>query len=406
MTESRRLLKDFSALRPQIIMDGYKNIWIIKRKQPSSHQPFMSNKIEDILKKCTGINGDDCIIQKYIETPLLYKNAKFNVQAWIVISTLDDCLTVWVYRTCCLQFYMHKFSLDAKPSEYVHYTDFQSNKFLNNLRVQTCNLKQLKERLHTMGVKRNGNSSIYSKIKSAVVTSVLAAEDNLNLRPNCFELFQVTFVLGSDLHPWLIDIKSDPCLVYPFYHAMSTITNGVTKNLAKILMDKNRALKTTIGMFDLINKRPIPSKYVVRAFVEKIVSEKRVKTKTKSLQQIYDSQQFHHWISDLVPTYIENVQVNEIDNSYYLTRKSDIHINAALTDYVELPVCVSVENNLCLIYLKDFISRLRSGSKIKVHEMDNFLHFLNEWKKRVRSAQEFYKELRVKKQSTMNKTTT
>lgn len=392
MTTSRQILEALSASRPQTVMDGCKNVWIIKCNQPFGHQPFMSNKIEDISKMCTRLNGDDNIIQKYIETPLLYKNVKFNVQTWIVLSTLNDYLTVWVFKKCCLQFYTHKFTLNVKKSKCVHFKHFESNELAINLPMQTCNLKRLKEKLRAMGVGRNNDSKVYSKIKNTIISSVSTIVNHLNLRPNCLELFQVTFVLGNDLHPWLIDIKSDPCLTHPFYHTMSSIMDGVAKNLAKILTDKDRVSKTKIGMFELIHKRSIPDKYVARAFAEKTISKKCDKVQFKNVQKINNDQRTHHWNNDLVNTYIENVQVKETDNKSYRTRKLKSNSNLPLTENVKFMKDI-VDNNLCLIQLKQSMSRLISGSKINTHEAKYCLDLLDKWKARVTSAQKLYKSV-------------
>lgn len=354
----------------------------------------MTNKLEDILKKCIKINSEDYIIQKYIETPLLHKSVKFNVQTWIVISTLDDCLTVWIYETCCMQFYPHKFSLDVNKSKNVHFNDFESNKPAINSPVLSCDLKRLREKLNAMGIEKDHDSAVYLKIKNSIVSSVLATRNDLNLRPNCFELFQVTFVLGSDLNPWLIDIKSDPCLTYPFYHTMSSITNGVVKNLAKILTARDRVSMTKIGMFDLLYQGSIPGEYVAHEFVEKTVTKKCHNTEIKNLQKIYNSQRVHHWKNDLVKTYIENVQVNEIDN-YYLTQNFDFNSNLSLRDNVVIMEDKISEDNLCLEDLKESMRCLISGSKIDVYEAKYCLHLLEKTKMRVTSAQNFYKAFKV-----------
>lgn len=397
---NKQLLEKLSVLRPQMAMDGCKNVWIIKSKRSLDYQPFMLNKLDDILKRCAKIDGDNYIIQKYIETPLLYKKVKFNVQMWIMISTLDNCLSVWMYRMCCMHFYSHKFSINIEKPRNVHFM----NKFSVNspVLVQTCSLKQLKSKLRSMGINKNHESVLYSKIKTTIVSTVQASISYLNLRPNCFEIFQATFVLGNDVQPWLIDIKSDSCLTFTYHHAMSSIFTDIAKSMGKMLTSKNRASKTKVGMFDLIYKSPIPVKYIPRAFIDKKPSSKKGdRSKTNINKTAYKnihgdhSNILHHWDSDLISTYIEDIHVNEIDETDdYSVRAFDFDSTAELTDNVDI-ISSTVKNSLCLVDLKVSLARLKTGSKINIHEAKHCLQLLDKWKKRVQSAQKFYKTVLI-----------
>lgn len=406
MSLSRNLLEKLYNLRPQTRMDGYKNVWIIKSKQSSNDRPVLLNKIEDILSTLTQLKGNNYIVQKYIETPLLHKTNKFDLQTWIVISTLDNHLTVWVYQTCCMQFRPNKYSLNTdKPASCV--PSKNPNKFVAHLSVQTCSLKQLKGKLKLKGVKKIYNSStIYAKIKAAVGSSVLAAADVLNLRPNCFELFQATFVVASDLQPWLIDIKSDPCPAHAFNWTMTSVASSMERNLAKIIVTKDRLSRNKIGMFEMVHKSAIPGdKFRPRSFVERPVTKKKFeKTKLKDHKTrscILD--EVDRWDDSQVSTYIERVQVKEIDdvspNQIALLRNEDVEP----TDVAELSEPdkptrknTSHKNTLDLNDLRESMARLKSGTEVNVFEAVHCLHLLDRWKKRVKSAQTFYKTIIAK----------
>jgi len=249
-----------------------------------------------------------------------------------------------------------------------------------------------------MDVKKNCEFNINLKIKKAIVMSVLAAADVLNLRPNCFELFRATFVIGNDLNPWLIDIKSDPWTfpAHTFNHAIS-ITNGIARNLAKMLVSKDHVYKTKIGMFDLIHKSPIPgNKYQPRAFIEKKNSKKKCdKTKIKTYNTLLYGNQSTAWDDSLVSTYIEQIQVNDIDNHYPI-QAFNSYRTAELADSTEVMSSTHIENKLCLVDLKESMARLKAGSKINVYEAKHCLQLLDKWKTRVMSVQRFYKNVIAK----------
>lgn len=420
LATSRRLLETFYNIRPQTRMDGFRNIWLIKSKKPTNHQPTMANKLENIIKKCSQLShADDFFVQKYIETPLLSNNLKFNVQTWIVISTLDNVLTIWLYEMCCLHFCLHKFSLNFSDKfKNVHFVGSKQNTQSRVLQppMHTCSLKHLKGKLRTM-IDNNyyRNLAVHSKIVKSIVSAVqLAAVDVLNLRPNCFELFQAVFVLGDDLKPWMIDIKSDPYLGHTYNHVMSPIISGMAGSLSKFLITKDRQSKTKIGTFKLIHKtNPIPGiAYKPRSFVEKLVPRKcSEKVKLKNLKHTHLTQHYedqknchHRNNDDTISTYIENIPVNELDDwhlSEWPCAKFSADNNDNWTDNTaaaEMDRCdrLLAANKLCLVDLKESMARLKTGSKIDVREANRCLNLLDKWKTRVTSAQQFYKTVIAK----------
>lgn len=374
VTHIKLIMAKLDALRPQTAIDGIRNVWIVKSKQSS----FLLNKLDDILEKCNEIKGAaaNLTVQKYIETPLPVNNMKFDLQTWIVISTIDNCLTVWLYQMCCIRLSANKFTLDAGRSKSVQ--QYKNS----NINTRTCNLKKLKLTLRSMGVRKIiCSAAFYGAVKNCVASSVSAAACRvLNLRPNCLELFQSTFVVDRDLRPWLIGIKSDPCMTHPYNHTMSSLMSGLTTNLAKIITTKARDCKTNIGLFDLVHVSPITGNiYKPRTFNDtsaykhcsKIRSHKKLPTENLNqlLYQHYDN-------GNNISTYIENIKVED----------------------VETPETIK----LSLADLRHSMNRLNSGSRINTHEAHYCMHLLDKWKTRVFSAQQFYKSVLEKNKSLCN----
>lgn len=393
MTLIQQLLPKLSVLRPQTTIDGYRNIWILKSKTGSNHQPFLLNKIESILKKCAQLDDDDYMIQKYIETPLLIKNAKSNVLTWFAMSTLDDRLTVWVYEKYCVQFYLRPFSLDIDHPKNDHFANSRPNNFASLTPMEIRNVKQLKATSISKGaIVKNNGSDVYSVIKNSIVSSVLASAGTLNFRPNCYETFKATFVVDSDLHPWLIDIKSDPFLTkYNFSHPMTSIKEGVERGMAKFLVIRNRVSQTRIGTFDLIHSRsPIPGDYVPRAFVKMNV-DKCNKAKLKRYRNQHEK--FCRFDIDDVSAYAGGVQENVMDGFYPRTLK--FQLTSGTTDG-ENALRYLQENKHCLTELKESMSRIGTGSKTNGYGSHHCLELLDRWKTRVLTMKTFYNTIRTK----------
>ncbi|XP_050436289.1 tubulin glycylase 3A-like [Adelges cooleyi] len=393
--KSRSLLKTVWFTRPQTSIDGYNNFWIVKSKYQTNENPILLNKLEDITSLCLQLNNTDYVVQKYIETPLLSgNNTKFSINTWIVVSTLDDRLTVWLYQTCCIRYCLHEFTL-SNGLPFAHYTNPKSKLTLHPT-ISTCSFKRLKRELKKAGIKKKFElQALVSKIRKAIVTAVTANLETLNCRPNCVELFRASFVLAEDFHPWLIEIESDSTLSYKS-RSVSGVPEGLSKGFIEIII--NKCKKSKIGMYDLIHESSIPQGFEPCAYVyEKIAAYKRFKSFVLAEQTINEEsgkQPAYGWDSfDLIGgTYMEEIPMNnEVDDelkSETIKCTTDLEIKANVTQKV-LPVRLSLAD------LKESMTRLKTGSKIDSDEATRCLILLDKWKTRVSSIQSFYKKVLV-----------
>lgn len=286
-TTARELVEELSAMRPQTEkIDGYNNIWILKSKRPpTTDESILFNDVDDALKHFPGLKvnggGDDYVIQKYVETPLLNNAHKFMLHAWLVISTLDKHLSVWLYQTCTTQTSVYKFSLDVNGRRYSPNAHLMRKLDRMHSTTQTVELKLLKSKWNAMLGVNHGmlgkTAAVSSRIKSSIVSAITAAANGngnvLNLRPNCFELFQASFVVGHNLQPWLINIRSDPTPVHSIKLTMQYTMGNIAKNMAEIIVCTNRMFTAEIGKFGLIHQGPIPGQeYGPRDFI--VISKK------------------------------------------------------------------------------------------------------------------------------------
>lgn len=47
-------------------------------------------------------------------------------------------------------------------------------------------------------------------MRQAIVAALLSSQENMDRRPNTFELFGADFMLSEDFSPWLLEINSSP----------------------------------------------------------------------------------------------------------------------------------------------------------------------------------------------------
>lgn len=98
---------------------------------------------------------------------------------------------------------------------------------------------------------------IYPGMQRAIIGSMLASQENMDRRPNTFELFGADFMVSEDFYPWLIEINSSPDL---------GSTTSVTARLCpqcledtvKVVIDRRNDPKADTGGFELIYRQSIP----------------------------------------------------------------------------------------------------------------------------------------------------
>lgn len=424
-TSSGQLVDQLTTARPQTAMDGYENMWIVKSTTALQRdRPVMLNKIGDVLDCCASVDGAHHIVQKYIETPLLRDNAKSDVYTWIVLSTLDGRLTVWLHRTCAVQPYPHGFSLQTDATNIKHFHRNKSGGLHGMLRptAVTCGLKQLvetirhgkktgkqqKKRRHQQQLTANDDGEdddddVYSAIKRTVgsIMATAAIAGSLHLRPNCLELFRGTFVLGDDTRPWLIDIVSDDpyldtdCSRKRDRTAPSVIVaRSVARGVAKMLVDSGRGRATRIGMFDMVHECSMPAgayTYAPRPFAEpaptstayKLLASRTDRPRGHvSTHASRSHARLHHhwWDDDSISTYVQTVSADDVQ---------DKPLTLSLVAGVKVPMSAD-EGELCSV---DDVELSENRDLCGPHITRRYSKLLKKCKTKISSVQKICKSM-------------
>jgi hypothetical protein len=111
------------------------NIWILKPSGLSRGRGIKCvDNLQHILSQVRS-GGNQYIIQKYIENPMIIMNRKFDIRQWVLVTDFNP-LTVWLYETPYLRFGAEDYDPGNLNNLYSHLTNNaiskNSSKYLNS----------------------------------------------------------------------------------------------------------------------------------------------------------------------------------------------------------------------------------------------------------------------------------
>ncbi|KAL7063719.1 hypothetical protein AAHC03_01426 [Spirometra sp. Aus1] len=265
------LCDKINAVNPQFELDGCRNIWIVKPGAKSRGRGITCHrKLDSILALISNnISSLDnrFVVQKYIEKPLLIFKTKFDIRQWFLVTDWNP-LTVWWYQDCYLRFCSHEFTLDHF-SEAAHLSNNAiSHKYTNGPRSPLLPsenmwyLDEFKQYLLANGQGKTWERDILPGMRKAIINALLCAQESIDARKHCFELYGADFMISEDdLRPWLIEINASPCMA-PSTSVTMDLAAKVLEDTLKVILDRKMDKNCDTGRFEMIYKQQLPPKTV------------------------------------------------------------------------------------------------------------------------------------------------
>lgn len=207
-------LETFSELED---IEGKMNYWIMKPSASSRGRGIeVINTIDSV------IYGEPMIMQRYLKNPLLINGYKFDLRIYVLVTSVNP-LEMFIYKEGFARFATVPFQLDPndKANKYIHLTNYSINKKnkdydreINKDEIDggcKVSLETIKEKIEKQ-YPINYDKQIGEQIKDVCLKAMVAAQNDIQFNPSCFEVLGFDVIIDADFKVWLLEINSSPSL--------------------------------------------------------------------------------------------------------------------------------------------------------------------------------------------------
>jgi tubulin--tyrosine ligase len=155
------------------------------------------------------------LVQKYIESPLLYYGRKFDIRMWALI---DSDMNLYCFREGHLKTTSKEYSTKT-TDKFVHITNYSMQKHTNNFeKFEIGNEVSFKDFQNCLNKTYNGidfYSHFLPQMHEIMILTALSVKDKINKKERkfCYLILGYDFMIDTNFKVWLIEINKNPGLI-------------------------------------------------------------------------------------------------------------------------------------------------------------------------------------------------
>ncbi|KAK3730002.1 hypothetical protein QZH41_000962 [Actinostola sp. cb2023] len=206
------------------------NVFIVKPDLGSQGDGiFLMNNPDDV--HFSPLLAKPCIVQRYIQNPLLLEKLKFDLRIYVILKSIDP-LEIYVCREGMARFCTESYNPPSTKNIhkcYMHLTNYSVNKQSTTYVQSDEHDKGSKRKLSCVfnQLERNGEDTakLWSDIDDIICRTIIAfipnlkieeevavADRDLKVKLKCFQILGFDILIDSDLRPILLEVNSSPSL--------------------------------------------------------------------------------------------------------------------------------------------------------------------------------------------------
>ncbi|CAD8175107.1 unnamed protein product [Paramecium pentaurelia] len=211
-----------------------------------------------------------CIVQKYIQNPLLLDGRKFDIRCYVLIATSRPLFVLFQHGY--LRLSVDKYNvedMDDEKNRYKHLTNAAVQKkhpsFIQSKESTIWSMQQLEQYLkEKINVTQEQIDKIYLQMKRIFAHIIRCAADKFEKRLGTFELMGCDIMIDTNLKVYLIEMNTNPALFLDTTTQAQVIPPVVQQTLDLVIQlndEKNKpiekclqnAAKLKLGNWEIIH---------------------------------------------------------------------------------------------------------------------------------------------------------
>lgn len=234
---------------------NHTNIWIVKPVGLSCGEKIeVCRGLEETLSTAKGFNYK-CIVQKYIENPLLVRDRrKFDIRQWVLVTSLKP-LVIFGFSECYLRVSSTPYSLNDEDlqNKFVHLCNHAIQKLHSSQDRDVLEEHQyacetmMSQQEFDFFLSSNSNvlqqeatnisfeHTILPQIKDISIKAVSAVRDKLQATKKSFEWLGLDLMVTENLEVKLIEVNVSPDISHSTIITTPLVKSSVADLLAMIL---------------------------------------------------------------------------------------------------------------------------------------------------------------------------